>query len=251
LRNTRVSTEATTAIRRITVAGIKVEVVRKDIKNLHLGVYPPHGRVRVAAPLVISDEAVRLAVIDKLGWIKRQRAKFAEQPRQSQREMVNGESHYFLGQRYRLRVHEQAAPARVAVRGITSLDLFVRPGTSAEQREAVLLRWHREQLKALIPPLLEKWQPALGVQVAAWGIKKMKTKWGSCNPASRRVWLNLELAKKPVTCLEYIVVHELAHLLERHHNERFMALLDIHLPQWRQYREILRQAPLGHEEWGY
>ncbi len=251
MRNTRVSTEATTAIRRITVAGIKVEVVRKDIKNLHLGVYPPHGRVRVAAPLVISDEAVRLAVIDKLGWIKRQRAKFAEQPRQSQREMVNGESHYFLGQRYRLRVHEQAAPARVAVRGITSLDLFVRPGTSAEQREAVLLRWHREQLKALIPPLLEKWQPALGVQVAAWGIKKMKTKWGSCNPASRRVWLNLELAKKPVTCLEYIVVHELAHLLERHHNERFMALLDIHLPQWRQYREILRQAPLGHEEWGY
>ena len=245
------TTEATPAIRRITVAGIKVEVVRKDIKNLHLGVYPPHGRVRVAAPLVVSDEAVRLAVIDKLGWIKRQRAKFAEQPRQSQREMVNGESHYFLGQRYRLRVHEQAAPARVAVRGITSLDLFVRPGSSAEQREAVLLRWHREQLKALIPPLLEKWQPALGVQVAAWGIKKMKTKWGSCNPASRRVWFNLELAKKPVACLEYIVVHELAHLLERHHNERFMALLDIHLPQWRQYREILSQAPLGHEEWGY
>ena len=133
-------------------------MVRKDIKNLHLGVYPPHGRVRVAAPLVVSDEAVRLAVIDKLGWIKRQKAKFAEQPRQSQREMVNGESHYFLGRRYRLRVHEQDAPARVAVRGVASLDLFVRPGTSAEQREAILLRWHREQLKGLIPPLLEKWQ---------------------------------------------------------------------------------------------
>ncbi|EFK97778.1 hypothetical protein LDC_0167, partial [sediment metagenome] len=160
-------TEASPAIRRITVAGIKVEVVRKDIKNLHLGVYPPHGRVRVAAPLVVSDEAVRLAVIDKLGWIKRQRAKFAEQPRQSQREMVNGESHFFLGRRYRLRVHEHNAPARVALRGIASLDLFVRLGSSAEQREAVLLRWHREQLKALIPPLLEKWQPTLGVQVAA------------------------------------------------------------------------------------
>ena len=234
-----------------TVSGIKVEVLRKDIKNLHLGVYPPNGRVRVAAPLVVSDEAVRLAVIDKLGWIRRQKAKFAEQPRQSQREMVNGESHYFLGQRYRLRVHEQDAPARVAIRGVASLDLFVRPGTSAEQREAILLRWHREQLKALIPPLLEKWQPILGVQVADWGVKKMKTKWGSCNPASRRVWFNLELAKKPMLCLEYIVVHELVHLLERHHNERFAGLIEAHVPQWRQYREMLKKAPLGHEEWEY
>jgi len=240
-----------TETHQLTVSGIKVEVVRKDIKNLHLGVYPPHGRVRVAAPLVISDEAVRLAVIDKLGWIKRQRTKFAKQPRQSQREMVNGESHYFLGRRYRLRVHEHDAPARVAVRGIASLDLFVRPSTSPDQREAILLRWHREQLKALIPPLLEKWQPILGVQVADWGIKKMKTKWGSCNPTARRIWLNLELAKKPVQCLEYIVVHELVHLLERNHNDRFTALLDQHLPQWRQYREMLSQSPLGHEDWGY
>ncbi|MCM8599616.1 MAG: M48 family metallopeptidase [Candidatus Accumulibacter sp.] len=241
----------TTEVRDLTVSGIKVEVVRKDIKNLHLGVYPPHGRVRVAAPLVISDDAVRLAVIDKLGWIRRQKASFAAQPRQSQREMVNGESHYFLGQRYRLRVHERDAPARVAVRGIASLDLFVRSGTTADQREAVLLRWHREQLRALIPPLLEKWQPMLGVQVADWGIRKMKTKWGSCNPASRRVWFNLELAKKPVQCLEYIVVHELVHLLERHHNDRFAGLIEAHLPQWRQYREMLKKAPLGHEEWQY
>lgn len=235
----------------LTVAGIRVEVVRKDIKNLHLGVYPPHGRVRVAAPLVVMDEAVRLAVIDKLGWIKRQKAKFAEQPRQSQREMVNGESHYFLGKRYRLRVHEQDGPARVAIRGIASLDLYVRPGCNAEQREAILLRWHREQLKALIPPLLEKWQPVLGVQVAKWGIKKMKTKWGSCNVGAHRIWLNLELAKKSPQCLEYIVVHEMAHLLERHHNEQFTAILDKHLPQWRQLREMLKTAPLGHEDWAY
>lgn len=245
LRNTRVTTEC----KQFTVGGIKVEVIRKDIKNLHLGVYPPHGRVRVAAPLVVSNEAVRLAVIDKLGWIKRQKAKFQEQPRQSQREMVNGESHYFLGQRYRLRVHEQDAPARVAVRGIASLDLFVRPDTSPEQREAVLLRWHREQLRALIPPMLEKWQSILGVEVAAWGIKKMKTKWGSCNAAARRIWFNLELAKKPVQCLEYVVVHELTHLLERHHNENFVALMDARMPQWRQSRELLNQTPLGHEEW--
>jgi predicted metal-dependent hydrolase len=241
----------TTETRHITVGGIAVDVVRKNIKNLHLGVYPPHGRVRVAAPLVVNDEAVRLAVIDKLGWIKRQKARFAQQPRQSQREMVNGESHYFLGQRYRLRVHEKDGPARVALHGVASLDLFVRRGTSPDRREAVLLRWHREQLKALIPPFLEKWQPTLDVQVADWGVKKMKTKWGSCNAAARRVWFNLELAKKPLQCLEYIVVHELVHLLERNHTERFTSLMDSHSPQWRKHRDMLNRAPLGHEEWGY
>jgi predicted metal-dependent hydrolase len=239
----------TTETQHLTVSGIRVEVLRKDIKNLHLGVYPPNGRVRVAAPLVVSNEAVRLAVIDKLGWIKRQKAKFAHQSRQSRREMVNGESHYFLGQRYRLRVHEQDGPARVALRGVASLDLFVRRGTNSDQRESILLRWHREQLKALIPDLLEKWQPILGVQVAGWGVKKMKTKWGSCNPAARSVWFNLELAKKPVKCLEYIVVHELVHLLERNHTDRFTSLMDSHLPQWRQYRAMLNRTPLGHVEW--
>ena len=240
-----------TEIRHITVSGIKVEVVRRDIKNLHLGVYPPHGWVRVAAPLVINDEAVRLAVIDKLGWIKRQRAKFAEQPRQSPREMVNGESHYFMGKRYRLRVHAQVGPARVAIRGIASLDLFVRPGTSPEQREAVLLHWHRDQLKSLIPPLLEKWQPVLGVQAAAWGIKKMKTKWGSCNIAARRIWLNLELAKKPFHCIEYIVVHELVHLLERSHNAVFIAYMYNYLPEWKQLKTELNKLPVSHVEWMY
>lgn len=241
----------TTESKSISVAGIRIEVVRKDIKNLHLGVYPPQGRVRVAAPLVVSDEAVRLAVIDKLGWIKRQKAKFAQQLRQTRREMVSGESHYFLGRRYRLRIHEQDGPARVAVRGVASLDLFVRPGTDIEQREAALLRWHREQLKMLVPPLLEEWQSVLNVQVADWGIKKMKTKWGSCNAAARRVWFNLELAKKPAQCLEYIVVHELAHLLERRHNQRFTELMDARMPQWRKYREMLNRSPLGHEEWEY
>ena len=233
------------------VRGIKVEVVRKDIKNLHLGVYPPMGRVRVAVPLVISDEAVRLAVIDKLGWIKRQKTRFAQQPRQSQREMVNGESHYFLGKRYRLRVHEVDAPARVAVRGIASLDLFVRPDTLPEQRDAVLQRWYRDQLKGLVPALMAKWQPVIGVQANHWGIKKMKTKWGSCNPTTKRLWLNLELAKKPQVCLEYIVVHELVHLLERRHSERFTALMDRFLPNWRVCRDVLNSGVLGHETWDY
>lgn len=233
------------------ISGLEVDVVRKAIKNLHLGVYPPHGRVRVAAPLTVSDDAVRLAVIGKLGWIRRQRAKFEEQPRQSKREMVAGESHYFLGRRYRLRIVEHDGAGKVVIRNTALIDLHVRPRSSAEQREAILLRWHREQLKSLVPALLEKWQPQIGVTVAHWGIKKMKTKWGSCNIDARRIWLNLELAKKPLQCLEFIVVHELVHLLERHHNERFTALMDSHLPQWQLYRAMLRAMPLGHEDWAY
>ncbi|BDD86068.1 M48 family metallopeptidase [Desulfofustis limnaeus] len=234
----------------ITVAGIEVEVVRKNIKNLHLGVYPPHGRVRVAAPMVISNEAVRLAVLDKLAWIKRQKSKFDEQPRQSPREMVSGESHYYLGRRYRLRIHEQRGKRKFALHGITYMDLFIEPESTKEQREAVLMRWYREQLKKLIPSQLEKWQPLLGVRVAGWGIKRMKTKWGSCNREARRVWLNLELVKKPIHCLEYVVVHELMHLLERTHSERFVALMDQHLPGWRLTRAELQEGLLSYQDWG-
>jgi predicted metal-dependent hydrolase len=238
-----------TETRNITVGGLSVEMVRKDIKNLHLGVYPPHGRVRVAVPLMVSDDAVRLAVIGKLGWIKQQRARFDAQPRQSQREMVNGESHYFLGRRYRLRVIQHDAPGRIALRGNSCIELYARREQSAEQRERVLHRWYREQLKALLPALLEKWQSVLDVQAAGWGIKKMKTRWGSCSSDARRVWFNLELAKKPVQCLEYVVVHELAHLLERHHTERFRTLMDGFLPSWRLAREELKRSPLSHEQW--
>lgn len=235
----------------IRVSGLAVQIVRKDIKNLHLGVYPPNGRVRVAAPLTVNDEAVRLAVISRLGWIKRQRAKFEGQPRQSKREMVTGESHYFLGQRYRLRVINHDGTARVAMRNKSTIELHVRQQTTVDQRERLLQRWYRRQLKALIPPLLEKWETALGVQVADWGVKKMKTKWGSCNIGSRRAWFNLELVKKPVQCLEFIVVHELAHLLERYHNERFIALMEQHLPTWRVCRDMLNHAPLAHQNWSY
>ncbi len=235
----------------ITVGGLAVEVVRKDIKNLHLGVYPPNGRVRVAAPLVVSDEAVRLAVIGKLGWIKRQQAKFEAQPRQSQREMVSGESHYFLGQRYRLRVIAYTGPPRIRCSGADFLDLFVRAETTTAQRQRALEDWYREQLRGRIPALLAQWQPILGVVAAEWGIKKMKTRWGSCNIRARRVWFNLELAKKPTQCLEYVVVHELVHLLERKHGNRFLALMDQFMPQWRLHREELNRAPLGYENWDY
>ena len=241
------STEAS----EIRVSGIRVQIVRKDIKNLHLGVYPPNGRVRVAAPLRVSNDAVRLAVIGKLGWVKRQQARFVAQPRQSEREMVSGESHYFLGKRYRLCVIEYHGAGKVVLRNKSTMAVYVRSETSAEQRRKVLQRWYREQLKALIPPLLEKWQPVMGVQIADWGIKQMKTKWGACTVKARRIWVNLELAKKPVRCLEYIVVHELVHLLERHHSDRFSAYMDQFLPPWRRYRTELNHSPLGHAMWEY
>ena len=235
----------------ITVSGVEVQVIRKAIKNLHLGVYPPNGRVRVAAPLRVSNEAVRLAVVGKLGWIKRQRSKFQEQTRESQREMVSGESHYFLGRRYRLRVIDHEGAGRVVVRNRRTLELHVRRQSGQVERERVLQRWYREQLRELIPPLLTKWAVILGVQPAAWGIKRMKTKWGACNENAKRIWLNLELAKKLTQCLEYIVVHEMMHLLERHHNDRFISLMDQHLPHWRLHRQELNAAPLAHDTWSY
>ena len=235
----------------IRVRDLSIQVVRKDIKNLHLGVYPPNGRVRVAAPTGVSDQAVRRAVIDKLGWIRRQRARFEGQARQSQREMVSGESHYFMGKRCRLRVVEEDAPARVVLTRKTTLEIHVRPNATQEKREQVLYDWYRRELKALVPALLDKWEPKLGVKASFWGVKRMRTRWGTCNSQARRIWLNLELAKKPPQCLEYILVHELVHLIDRTHGERFLALMDKHMPKWRLYRKELNAAPLAHEGWGY
>ena len=236
---------------RIEVSGIPVEIVRKEIKNLHVGVYPPSGRVRVAAPLLLDDEAVRLAVISRLGWIRRKRGEFERQVRQSQREFVTGESHYFEGRRYRLDVVERDAPPAVKLRNNTRLELGVRPNADREAREAVLHRWYRRHLRNQLPPLIAKWEPKLGVTVEDVRIKKMKTLWGSCNIEARRIWLNLELAKKPSPCLTYILVHEMVHLLERHHNDRFHELMDNFIPQWHSYRDELNRAPLAHEDWRY
>ncbi|MBN1220290.1 MAG: M48 family metallopeptidase [Anaerolineae bacterium] len=235
----------------ITVNDIEVQVVRKDIKNLHLAVYPPDGWVRVAVPLHITDDNVRLAVISKLAWIKKQQAAFQAQPRQSQREMVSGESHYFWGRRYRLEVLEHHGRHEVVVKNSSTLILYVNPHTTSANRELALNEWYRAELKQRVPALLAKWEPIIGQQVSEWGIKKMKTKWGSCNITARRIWLNLELAKKPPECLEYILVHELVHLLERHHNDNFRATMDKFLPPWRLHRDRLNQSPLAHEDWSY
>lgn len=241
----------TTERHTIEVRGIPVEIVRKDIKNLHVGVYPPKGRVRVAAPLRLDDEAVRMAVITRLGWIRRQQEGFHEQDRQSQREMVTGESHFFQGRRYRLDVIEHDGPASVELPNNTTMLLRVRPGTDRAGRNAVLQRWYRRRLREQLPALVAKWEPKIGIRVVDLRIRKMKTRWGTCNREARRIWLNLELVKKPVSCLEYILVHEMVHFLERHHDDRFRDLMDELMPQWRTRREELNRAPLAHEDWQY
>lgn len=235
----------------ITVGELVIDVVRKDIKNLHLAVYPPDGRVRIATPLKLDDEAVRLFAISKLAWIKRHQANFEAQPRQSPREFVSGESHYFQGHRYLLNVIYQPGAPKVVIRNKTYLDLYVREGSDEAQRRSVLLAWYRQHLKRDIPPLIEKWAAVLEVTVNEWGVKLMKTKWGTCNIEARRIWLNLELAKKPHHCLEFIVVHEMVHLLERHHNDRFTAYMDKFLPNWRFYKEELNRYPLAEIERSY
>jgi hypothetical protein len=235
----------------ITVNDIKVQVVRKDIKNLHLGVYPPDGKVRVAVPKHITDENIRLAVVSKFSWIKKQQAKFAAQPRQSRREMVTGESHYLFGRRYLLEVVEWHGRHEITKKNNTTLVLYVKPGTSEANRRLVINEWYRSQLKKNIPGLLKKWEPVIGKEVREWGVKRMKTRWGSCNRTAKRIWLNLELAKKPPECLEYVLVHELVHLLERNHTDRFRNYMGKFIPKWRMYRDLLNSAPLVHEDWIY
>jgi len=235
----------------LSVSGMDVTVVRKKIKNLHLAVYPPNGRVRIAVPLHVDDEAVRLAVISKLGWIRKKQKVFAEQFRQSRREMVSGESVYFKGQRFRLRVIERQGKPEVLLRKKTVLELFVPAEAFREKREQVLSDWYRAELKAVLPDLIANWEPVLGVDVAEWGVKKMRTRWGSCNPRAGRVWLNLELIKKPPQCLEYVLVHEMVHLLEPSHNDRFKQLMDQFYPSWRSCRDELNRTPLAHEDWRY
>ena len=206
----------------IDICGISVEVVRKNIKHLYVGVYPPGGRVRVSAPMRIDKDAIRLAVISRLGWIRKKQAQFEHQERQSEREYVSGESHYFEGRRYRLDVIEQNSPPAVLLLNNSTLALSVRPGTDRGQRETALDRWYRGQLRDRLPALVEKWEQKIGVQANEVRIRKMKTRWGTCNSRARHIWLNLELMKKSASCLEYVVVHELIHLIERKHNNRFV-----------------------------
>lgn len=232
------------------IGSIAMQLNRKPIKHLHISVLPPDGKVRVSAPVSMSDTAIRMAVINRLAWIKKQQRDFAQQPRQSSREMVSGERHYLWGKPYRLDVKEVSGKHRVEV-GRDWLRLYINPGTTLENKAKALNGFYREALRKRVDTLLPGWLEQIDVSIAALGVKKMKTKWGSCNIQAGRIWLNLELAKKPPECLEYILVHELIHLHERHHNERFKALMDRHLPDWRERRNLLNSRPLAYHHWEY
>lgn len=226
---------------KITVSNLEIFIDRKEIKNLHIGVYPPHGKIRVATPLGLNDEAVRLAVISKLAWIKKQREAFLNQPRQSKREMVTGESHYLFGKRYLLDVIHRNGKHEI-VKQHARLELYVKKGTTTENRIKVLEEFYRTHLKNKLARVVTKWEEAIGVKLSSWKIQKMKTKWGSCTIESGRVLFNLELAKVPPECIEYIVVHELLHLKERHHNDNFKALMEHHLNDWHSRKEQLKMC---------
>lgn len=237
-------------VAQIDLGDMKVEVRRKDIKNLHLSVLPPSGKVRIAAPQHMNLDTIRVFVISKLAWIKSQQRKMQVQEREPPREYLDRESHYVWGKRYLLKVVERnAAPAIELMH--SKLVLQVRPGTRDERRQEILDAWYRDQLKAAVPALIAKWEPMMGVKAARFFVQGMKTKWGSCNPASRSIRLNTDLAKKPLECLEYIVVHELAHLIESTHNARFTALMDLFMPKWRHVKNELNRLPVRHEDWEY
>jgi len=235
----------------IIISNIKIDIVRKDIKNIHLAVYPPTGRVRIAAPLRVNEDAIRLFAISKLGWIKRNQRKFEAQVRIPQREYKQRESHYFQGRRYLMTIVETEGTPKVVLKNKKFIELHVKPDTPTIKRHEILTEWYRVELKKQIPVIIEKWEKILSVKVGDWQVKQMKTKWGSCNIEKKRIWLNLELAKKPEHCLEYIIFHEMVHLLERHHNDNFLYQMDTHLPNWKQLKTELNKLPVSHADWNY
>lgn len=232
------------------LGGIQIDVLRKDIKNVHLSVHPPAGRVRIAAPRHLSDDAIRAFAIRKLGWIRRQQAALQEQERETPREFLDRESHFVWGRRLLLRVVEADATPRVEL-SPRRLTLHARPRTPVSKRVQILEEWYRLQIRAALPPLVSRWANLMGVTVRHVFVQRMKTKWGSCNPRAGTIRLNTELARKPPECLEYLVVHEMAHLLERTHNPRFVALMDRFLPAWHSVRQTLNRLPVRHEDWDY
>lgn len=229
---------------------LHAEVTRKAIKHVHLSVLPPAGKVRVAAPQGMPMDTIRLFVISKLAWIRSQQRKLQSQDRETPREFLNKESHYLWGKRYLLEISFADAAPAVSLTP-RKLHLQVRPGADQARCEEVLDGWYRQQVREAVPALLAKWESLLQVKSSRVFVQRMKTKWGSCTRDSGYIRLNTDLAKKPPECLEYIVVHELVHLLEPTHNERFAALMDLYLPHWRHLKKQLNSLPVRHEEWSY
>lgn len=234
----------------IQLGDLVIDVELKDIKNIHLSVYPPSGKVRIAAPERMDLDTIRVFAISKLKWIKKQQEAFKNQERETEREYLTRESHYYLGQRYLLKVIQHDSSPKIILKK-KEIQMYVRPETTQEKKQEVLDEWYRSELKRIIPPMIENWEEKIGVKSNEYGIKKMRTKWGTCNHDEKRIWLNLELAKKPLECIEYIVVHELLHIIEPSHNQRFISLLDNFMPKWKFFREELNRLPFSHLDWKY
>ena len=235
---------------RVQLGDLAVDVVLKNIKNVHLSVHPPTGRVTISAPSRMTLATIRVFVISKLGWIRQQQLKLQEQERETPREYLDRESHYVWGRRYLLKVAEVEQPPAVELKH-NRMVLRVRPGTDETKRQTIMEEWYREQIKQVAPPSIAKWEKAIGVKCERVFVQRMKTKWGSCNPRTRTIRLNTDLAKKPRECLEYLVVHELIHLLESTHNSRFVALMNQFMPKWQSHRQSLNRLPVRHESWLY
>jgi len=237
-------------MRKLQIGSIEIDVIRKDIKNMHLAVYPPTGRVRLATPLHMREETIRLFAVSRMLWIKKQQKQFREQIRESKREYISGESHYLFGKRYILRIHEQTKRTEIKT-SAKFIDFHISKRKSNATKKHTFEQFCRNTLRAAAEPILAKWQEKLGVKSAQLEIRKMKTMWGTAQPRAERITLNLELAKKPIKCIEYIIVHELLHFKERHHNAHFLEMMSDAMPMWKERRAELNRLPVSHRDWEY
>lgn len=231
------------------VGGIEAVVLYRPVKNLHLNVLPPAGKVRVTAPQNMNDDAIRTFLATRISWIKKMQTKFKGQERQTPREYVSGETYYFFGKKYKLEVLETDTTPNVEIKGKIKIFLTVRPKTSVLRREEVMQDWYRNELHKFLEIAITKWERKIGVEVNDWSIRRMKTRWGTCNHKKKNILFNLELAKKPESCIEYVVLHELLHLVEEKHSEKFTALLSKYMPKWKSEKEELNRLILSYEEW--
>jgi len=231
------------------VGGIEAVVLYKPVKNLHLNVLPPVGKVRVTAPQNMNDDAIRTFLATRISWIKKMQAKFKGQERQTPREYVSGETYYFFGKKYKLEVLKTETIPSVEIKGKAKILLTIRTKTNVLKREEIMQSWYRNELRKFLEKVIDKWEKKIGVKTNDWGIRRMKTRWGTCNHKKKNIWLNLELVKKPESCIEYVVLHELLHLIEEKHSEKFTALLNKYMPKWKSEKEELNRLILSYDEW--
>lgn len=234
---------------KLQIAGLEVNIIKKEIKHLHLNILPPKGKIRVSVPNNVDNETIRLFVISKLPQIKKQIKIFQEQQRETKREYISGESHYFQGNRYMLNVIYHDSNPKIVLKNKKQIDFYIKKGLSREQREKHFLKWYREELELLLNKIIPKWEKIINIKLNESKIKIMKTKWGTCNHKDKRIWINLELIKKPIIHLEYIIVHELVHLIEETHSERFIQYMNNFMPLWKLHKQELNKLSLSYQDW--